>query len=103
MKNMVYVDTKSIRETEKQMINKANEILELLKELREKVEGSVEYFDTPTATYFREKMNIAIDNVTRNVNGRLKPCIDYLNIVSNKYDEAKEKTTESVIGDEERK
>ena len=57
----VSADTEDLKIKMKEMVSKCEEIIDMLNKTRDKIEESKSYFDTPTATYFRDKATTYID------------------------------------------
>ena len=87
MKKRVSADTEDLKSKMKEMVSKCEEIIEMLDKTREKIEESKEYFDTPTATYFRDKATSYIEQQKLVINNELIPSFEVLNAISKSYDD----------------
>lgn len=86
-KRKVRVETENMKTVMKEMSSKIDEIEEMLKNTREKVEESKKIFDTPTATYFRQKVFDYIDEQKLFMNNDVRPLVEVLGTIANTYEE----------------
>jgi len=86
-KKKVRVETDNMKTVMKEMASKIDELDEMLKKTRIKVEESKRVFDTPTATYFRQKVYDYIDQQKLFITNDMRPLIDVLGIVANIYED----------------
>lgn len=93
-KGKVSVETENMKTVMKEMASKLDEIEEMLKNTRIKVEESKRIFDTPTATYFRKKVYDYIDEQKLFITNDIRPLIEVLGTIANTY----EKDFEDEIG-----
>lgn len=86
-KRKVRVETENMKTVMKEMSSKIDEIEEMLKNTRVKVEESKKIFDTPTATYFRQKVFDYIDEQKLFMNNDVRPLVEVLGTIANTYEE----------------
>ena len=86
-KKKVRVETENMKTVMKEMASKIDEIDEMLKKTRIKVEESKQIFDTPTATYFRQKVFDYIDQQKLFITNDIRPLIEVLGTIANTYEE----------------
>ena len=86
-KRKVRVETENMKNVMKEMSSKIDELDEILKNTRIKVEESKQIFDTPTATYFRQKVYDYIDQQKLFITNDMRPLIEVLGTIANTYEE----------------
>ncbi len=96
----VIAETENMKAVMKEMSSKLDEIDEMLKKTKIKVEESKEVFDTPTATYFRQKVYDYIDGQKLYINNDIRPFVEVLNTLANVYEKDFE-AEQQLIGYEE--
>lgn len=72
----VKVDIGNIDKVKKEMLNKISDIEKILVDTEKKIEESVNFFDTPTAKYFRDKVNAYIGEQRLAVTQDIKPFVE---------------------------
>ena len=72
----VSADTEDLKIKMKEMVSKCEDIIDMLNKTREKIEESKSYFDTPTATYFRDKATTYIEEQILVMNNELIPSFE---------------------------
>lgn len=86
-KKKVRVETDNMKNFMKEMSLKIDELDEMLKNTRIKVEESKQIFDTPTATYFRQKVYDYIDQQKLFITNDIRPLVEVLGTIANAYEE----------------
>lgn len=92
----VRAETENIKLVMKDMITKMDEIEEMLKNTRIKIEESKKVFDTPTSSYFRQKVYDYIDSQKLYINNDFRPLIDVLGVIADAYEEELEEETKII-------
>ena len=83
----VRIETENLKTLMEKMISKTDEILEAITNIEYKIEDSVNFFDTPTAEYFRQNVFEYLDRKKLFINNNLRPLIESLNTIANVYED----------------
>ena len=87
MKKKLFADTEDLKLKMKEMVSKCEEIIDMLNKTRDKIDESKSYFDTPTASVFRDKALFYIDEQRLLINKDLIPSFEILDKISAGYEE----------------
>ena len=84
----LFTDSASIQNVKKELLAELEEIKGMLSEALLKVEETKEFFDTPTATYFREKVDKLVGEEKIYINNQVIPWIEILDSFAKIYGDA---------------
>lgn len=87
MNNGVRIDSESVRMLSKQIVDETNKLLSMIDTVRSKVDDSVNYYDSPAAATFREKMNEFSENAKRDSQVVLTNLSNYFEAVAKTYEQ----------------
>lgn len=85
IKKKVQVDVDEIDAKKTEMLKVIGEIVKSIDEVEDKIKETVEFYDTDTGDYFREKSLELLDNEKQKIDLDLIPFINSLEKVSNLY------------------
>lgn len=94
MNNGVRVDSESIRRLSKNIMDEASRLLQMIDAAKNKVEGSVSFFDSPSAKDFRKKMNEFTVSAKEGANTSLTNLANYFEAVAKTYEKVDEDVVE---------
>lgn len=84
--NGVKVDSASIRELSKNLIDETNKLVVMIETARTRVEDSKAAYDSESATAFRTKMNNFAENAKKGTNENLTNLANYFEGVAKIYE-----------------
>jgi len=87
----VRVETDNIKTVMKEMTSKIEEIEEMLRNTKVKIEDSKKIFDTPTASYFRQKVYDDMDEQQLFITNDIRPLVEVLGTIADAYEKDFEK------------
>ncbi len=83
----VSINVKSIEDTVKLLLEKCDIIEKSIISTRDKLDESKSYFDTPAATYFRQKVDDLLDEEILKLKNDFRPSLDVLNKIISVYND----------------